>query len=320
MARIVLIHGIAQEQRTADSLEEEWLPALAGGVRTAGYPEIADSLWRTRHAQDGIEARMAFYGHLFLTKDQQGAGAAELTLTEEELSEQLALLWLQRAAARATNPREQATAIQELAYAKNELGPDVQGHGRYVRQAIRGLARLRWFAPFGMGIAERFVMKSLVQVGRYLSDESTRTGILSIAKALVGPDTQIIIGHSLGSVVAYELAHLLEGPLPLLMTLGSPLGLDAIIYPRLRPQPPHFPQQVLRWVNIADPDDFVAAEPDLSKFFSTGLPTGAIFEGAYTVDNGAKPHSGVFYLGKAQTGLPIGQVLSNQPAVNYSGP
>ena len=66
MATIVLVHGIAQEQKSADTLEEEWLPDLAGGVRTAGFPEIADRLYRLRSGPDGIDARMAFYGDLFL--------------------------------------------------------------------------------------------------------------------------------------------------------------------------------------------------------------------------------------------------------------
>ncbi|MBV8278676.1 MAG: hypothetical protein JO170_25920 [Verrucomicrobia bacterium] len=59
---------------------------------------------------------------------------------------------------------------------------------------------------------------------------------------LAGPDTKVIIGHSLGSVVAYE-AHLVRDPIPLLVTIGLPLGLDTIVYPRLRrqlafPRPP----------------------------------------------------------------------------------
>jgi hypothetical protein len=41
----VLVHGIAQEQRSADELEAKWLPALAGGLRIAGYPDLADGLW-----------------------------------------------------------------------------------------------------------------------------------------------------------------------------------------------------------------------------------------------------------------------------------
>jgi hypothetical protein len=42
MADIVLMHGIGQEQKVADILEEEWLPALAGGVRLAGFPFITN--------------------------------------------------------------------------------------------------------------------------------------------------------------------------------------------------------------------------------------------------------------------------------------
>ena len=78
MATIVLVHGIAQEQKSADTLEEEWLPNLAGGVRTAGFPEIADRLYRLRSGPDGIDTRMAFYGDLFLKGDQQGLEPKEL--------------------------------------------------------------------------------------------------------------------------------------------------------------------------------------------------------------------------------------------------
>src|SRR4051812_17197835 len=57
MAAIVLVHGIAQQQFSADSLEKDWLPALAGGVRTAGYPEVADRIWRGQAGPEAIEAR-----------------------------------------------------------------------------------------------------------------------------------------------------------------------------------------------------------------------------------------------------------------------
>jgi hypothetical protein len=114
--------------------------------------------------------------------------------------------------------------------------------------------------------------------------------------------------------VAYEAAHIMAQPLPLLVTLGSPLGLQTIVYQRLRPQPPAFPRNVQRWINVADRDDFIAAEPDLEGLFSAGMPAGAAFEGGYTVDNGADPHSSDFYLGKAQVGKPVGETCRNAPA------
>ncbi|HEX8200114.1 MAG TPA: hypothetical protein VF590_06475 [Isosphaeraceae bacterium] len=72
MAEIVLVHGIAQEQLSADLLESVWLPALAGGVRTARFPAVADRLWRAQGGPGGIDARMAFHGHLFLRPGAQG--------------------------------------------------------------------------------------------------------------------------------------------------------------------------------------------------------------------------------------------------------
>jgi len=56
MATFVLVHEIAQEQKSADALEEEWLPDLTGGVRTAGFPEpVSPQVWtrRDRH-EDGL--------------------------------------------------------------------------------------------------------------------------------------------------------------------------------------------------------------------------------------------------------------------------
>lgn len=279
MATIVLVHGIAQEQEAADTLEAEWVPALAGGVRTAGYPAIADRIRRDRAANDTIEARMAFYGALYLKLGLQGGGPGEFSPDEAVMAEALAVQWLERAAAQASRPTERTTAARELAYVRREIGTEEAGRGAVIRSAINGVAKLRWFAPFGMVFAERFVLKSLAQVTRYLGDEEIRGAAQRSVLDLIGPETKIVIGHSLGSVVAYETVAGLDRPLPLLITLGSPLGLDTLIYPKLRPQPPVFPPSVARWVNVADRDDFIAAEPDLTSMFSTGIPSGAVFEG-----------------------------------------
>jgi len=251
MAQIILVHGIDQRQKTADGLENEWLPALAGGVRVAGFPELADRIWRDRAKPDGINARMAFYGHLFLRPGQQGDDPGELPPGEKELAEALALEWLRHAAARATKEKTRQTGARELAFVTNQMGAE-QGTGKYVRSAAKSLAKISWFAPYGMGFAERFVNRALAQVTRYLTQEDIRAAALKSVADLIGPETKIIIGHSLVSVVAYEATHFLREPLPLLVTLGSPLNLHTIIYQRLRPQPPVFPPKVQRWVNIAD--------------------------------------------------------------------
>jgi hypothetical protein len=309
MATIVLVHGIAQEQKSADTLEEEWLPNLAGGVRTAGFPEIADRLYRLRSGPDGIDTRMAFYGDLFLKGDQQGLEPKELSPPEQALAEQLALEWTARAASRSTDEKSRRAASQELAQLQQTAGEE-QGARAAARSAVDSLARIRWFAPFGMGFASRFVIRSLTQVTQYLSDDKLREKALARVNDVLTPSTQVLIGHSLGSVVAFEAAQALDHPLPLLVTIGCPLGLRTIVYERVRPQPPRFPPMVRHWVNIADRNDIVAAEPDLTPLFGSTAPPGAVLEGGYTVENGAKPHEADFYLTKAQVGRPIGALLS----------
>lgn len=313
MAEIVLVHGIDQQQKSADKLESAWLPALAGGVRDAGFADVADRIWRNAGKPGSIETRMAFYGSLFLMPGQQGDDPAEFTSEEAQFAQALALEWLKHAAGRASKQRIRETGELELAYVTRQMGTE-QGAGNVVRGAIGSLSKISWFAPFGMGFAERFVNRSLAQVTRYLTDDTIRSAALESVSKLIGPETKILIGHSLGSVIAYEAAHLMNKPLPLLLTLGSPLGLQTIVYQRLRPQPPGFPPAVRRWVNIADRDDFIAAEPDLEGLFHAGIPASASFEGGYTVDNGADPHNSDFYLGKVQIGREVGEVFGGGDA------
>jgi hypothetical protein len=303
------VHGIDQQQKSADMLESEWTPALAGGVRVAGFPEIADRIWRDAGGPRGIETRMAFYGSLFLVPGQQGDDPGDFTAKEQEFSEALALEWLKHTATRAPKEQTREAAARELAYVTQQMGAE-QGVGNALRSAINGVTKISWFAPYGMGFAERFVRRSLAQVTRYLTDDRIRSAALESVMKLVNANTEVLIGHSLGSVVAYEAAHLIERPLPLLVTLGSPLGLQTIVYQRLRPQPPIFPPKVQHWVNVAAEDDFIAAEPRLERLFGPSVPAGAVLEGGYTVDNGAEPHNANFYLGKAHVGKPVGETLS----------
>jgi hypothetical protein len=198
MAEIVLVHGIDQQQQTADTLESRWLPALAGGVRVAGFPDVADRIWRGGGKPGSIETRMAFYGSLFLTPGQQGDDAGELSVEEADVVDKLAVEWLSRVATRATKERTKEAGRRELAYVTQRMGEE-QGAGSVARSAIGSLARIPWFAPFGMGFAERFVRRSLAQVTRYLTDNAIRIASLDAVARLIGPETKVLIGHSLGS-------------------------------------------------------------------------------------------------------------------------
>jgi hypothetical protein len=115
MAEIILVHGIDQQQQSADKLESQWVPCLAGGVRTAGFPEVADRLWRNVGNPGGIETRMSFYGDLFLNPGQQGDDPGEYTAAEAEFAG-VGREWLTRTAERATKQKVREIGRRELAY------------------------------------------------------------------------------------------------------------------------------------------------------------------------------------------------------------
>ncbi|MGW4246356.1 hypothetical protein [Nocardia sp. NPDC004722] len=307
MAAIVLVHGIGQSQYSADQLEHKWLPALAGGVRNAGHPQLADQLWRNSSPGE-LEARMAFYGNRYLDPDAQGdTRDSDLDEQQQELAEQLALAWLTAASERANSPGDRKEAnIQLLEITEPTDG--AQGDRRILRSAAKGLARLHWFAPKGFSLAERFVNTNLTDVTRYLTDETIREYAQQQILDLIGPETRIVIAHSLGSVVAFEALHRSEQPL-ILVTLGSPLALQTIIYPKLRPQPATVPPILSRWSNIAARDDLVATFRDFERYFQptnghTVTPVTTI------IDNGSQPHDATHYLSKKSLGALIAEALT----------
>ena len=114
MATIVLVHGIAHEQLSADTLESQWLPALAGGVRNSGDAALADRLWR--HGKPGdIDVRMAYYGNKYLKEGAQGTDqTSHLEAAALDLAEQLAETWLRTAAQYADDDRDQREAANQL--------------------------------------------------------------------------------------------------------------------------------------------------------------------------------------------------------------
>ncbi|MFE7400000.1 alpha/beta hydrolase [Streptomyces sp. NPDC057557] len=81
----------------------------------------------------------------------------------------------------------------------------------------------------------RALVFDLKQVRRYLLDDDLRTAARERVQEQIGPDTHVLIGHSLGSVIAYEALCAMPGhPVKALVTLGSPLGMR-MVFDRLLP-------------------------------------------------------------------------------------
>jgi hypothetical protein len=291
VAEIVLVHGIGQELASPDTLEADWLLALAGGVLAAGHHDLAGALWQQSAGSGG---RMAYYGDLF-RRDGPGAEDAVLTAEQWRLAGPLGAEWLRRMAEHGSRPYDRELARQELADLV-EMG-EARGMQGLIGPMLRSLARIAPFARLGIELAERMVIRALRQISTYFTDDRVRTAAQDRVAALIGPDTRVVIGHSLGAVVAYETVHRLGAPLPMLITLGSPFG--GVIHDRLRPQPPHVPRELGHWVNLADTDDVVAAEPGIAA----KLPGAAgVLDSDWMIHSGAGPHEASFYLAASQTG------------------
>ena len=111
-------------------------------------------------------------------------------------------------------------------------------------------------------------------------------------------DRVLLIGHSMGSVIAYdslwELDHLegLQRCADCFLTIGSPLGMH-YVQRRLiglgHSRPRIYPQNIRRWVNIAARGDLVALDPTLSDDFG-GMVRHKVVESITDMTDGVYNH------------------------------
>src|SRR5262245_51049226 len=132
MAEIVLIHGIAQEQREPSELEAEWIPTLAAGVERAAFQELGARIRRRE-----VSIAMAYYGDLFRRHGAQGAAddeAFEQALSTEMVDwvDRLGRSWLERAATRSSIEGVRRDAEQALQRLPPVTGT-AQGRGSVAR-------------------------------------------------------------------------------------------------------------------------------------------------------------------------------------------
>ena len=288
--KVVGIHGILHDYVTAPQIENEWLLALQGGLELAGKPRI-----------ERQDFTMVGYGDLFRPS---GTRAASIPLLrsediEEGWEQELLLKWWSEAAALSAANRSE----------EDELGEDgsiqdfnFQGRGRtseVVQRALTQLSKSRYFKAWG---SEKVLIFALKQVRQYLyNHQELKHKILQRVTDKVSKETKVIIGHSVGSVVAYEAlcAHP-EWNVHTLVTLGSPLGIQNLIFNALTPNPENgrgvWPN-VKQWFNIADKGDIVALEKDLAPHFGSVIDQ--------LVYNGWESHNVKNYLTAKETGFAV---------------
>lgn len=287
MPRIVGIHGIGQQYDAGPQLTANWQLALRGGLEAAGAREQADSLG------EGA-LRVAHFGALFRPPGSMSGGDPPYTESDlDSPSDRLLLEALVEGAIR-SDP--------SLAAPLGAMGP--------ARASLNLLLEtlLRW-KPFA-AVTRRAFIGNLKQVNRFLDDPETRAAVLERVGTEVADDTRVIIGHSLGSVVAYEyLCRARPSSVELFLTIGSPLGLPNVVFDRLDPRPESgvgaWPGP--RWVNVADESDIVALRAALGSLFAPPEGTPPISD--RRVDNGNEPHRAERYLTSREVGSAVSEAL-----------
>jgi hypothetical protein len=289
MPRVLGVHGIGQQYRSGPELTRGWWDALRGGLEVAGFRATADGLAEA-------DVRVAFFGNLFRPKGAMAGGEPPYTPADLQSGPERDLLqtWYE-------------TAVDQdptLGPPEGALGP-----GRVAAQTmVERLLRSTTFAR----VAQRAFIGNLKQVTAFLATPEVKERVLGRVDEEVTPDTRVIIGHSLGSIVVYEyLARDRPPQVELLVTLGSPLGIPNLVFERLTPTPTGgagaWPGGVAGWANVADPDDVVALRKQLGPLFRTGDGRAGVVD--HLVDNGEEPHAASRYLNAEPTGAALGRVL-----------
>lgn len=277
VARVVGVHGIGQQLLGSHTLGRVWCDALNDGLDRAGVPPLGDG-----------EFACAFYGDVFRLPGRKSAQqpAYDAGDVAPGLEQELLLAWWQHVT-------EADSAIP---------APTDTGKGRtpqLVQASLDALCRSRFFG----NLTPALLVFGLKQVARYFADAKLRREIGKRVVRQIGPDTRVLVGHSLGSVVAYEvLCAYPRWPVGTLVTLGSPLGIRNLIFDRLRPPPAGgrgiWPAGVTRWVNIVDRGDVVALVKQLGPLFGDRVQD-------LLVHNEATAHDVIPYLTAEETGYAV---------------
>ncbi|WP_030395462.1 alpha/beta hydrolase [Kitasatospora purpeofusca] len=267
--QLVFVHGIGGP-RDPEATLAEWKQALAEGAQGAGLAPEAEALIEGRSA----DCSFAYYGDLFASEGAQGADSPEAA-DEEQAAIMLALMTEFLDELLELPEHRQNVRLRRL---RRQLGPldDAQGVGHVGRLLATGLASVGAIPGLHLGaraLSRGAFLRILSQPGRYLRrgypdaagltlDRRIRDRIL----ARLDPSRPaIVVAHSLGTVVALEALSEYPGPVPLFVTLGSPITTHAVVWPLLRPRPPATPATVAAWADFRDSDDLVVPKRRLAE-------------------------------------------------------
>lgn len=275
--RILFIHGRAQGDRAPNEVRAEWMGAFRAGLSRAGVK-----------LPEGIDIQLPFYGDtLDEITAQFGLPLASNINTRGDALQDEFLLFQEEVANEIRRGAGITDAQIDAEYGDNprEKGPL---NWEWVQAIVRAIDRN------ATGLSQGAIEIFLRDVFLYVSRPGVQRAIDGIVNAKLDDRPTVVVGHSLGSVVAFNiLSQRSDTRVPLLVTLGSPLAIRAI---RQRFTPLKFPQGVGGWFNAFDPRDIVALYP----LDATNFNVVPAVENAADIDNQTDNRHGISgYLDKA---------------------
>lgn len=263
MVDIVGIHGVGWHDSSRDEMLESWRAHLARGLK-----DVRSS----RHADFTLEA--AFYGSRYNVAPGRKGDVPERDLTEGF----------------------EVDFLTELSAALGDAD-QLADRKAYLPGSVQWLLRRLESTSFFVGAGQYALIRFIKQVGRYFADPELRMGAQEEFLKAVGDGAEVVVAHSLGSVIAYDVLR--EEPsvrVNTLVTVGSPLGLR-VIRERLgiAPDAPgQCPAGVRRWVNVAAEEDAVATVKTLGDHYAN-------VEDKQIRNSRLKAHAAVRYLAAVPT-------------------
>ena len=332
-AALVLVHGRSQQMpasaRRGPAEEaafvakkrQAWLAGLAKGLTLAGLRRIDPSV-----------VSFPYYGNAFVdaiaARERAGFERPDLELDVEPRPPSADTLILDSAQMLGFTPEREAlpefepggeteaVETEEAWRAYTEVGLEADFspilRSRLLRAALQYLARKT-------GASELVIERFLTDVAYYLDVPEIRRLVLDIVvadvrEAAAAHGTVVVLAHSLGSVVGYDLFDELDGAVdvPLFITTGCPLGLPVVqrnLLPRWngngkRPGPVVKGEPV-PWLNAFDVRDFVALVHPLAPSYEAPLQEERTF-------NPSDPHSIQDYLSDPDVARPVGRALAGR--------
>ena len=250
--RLLLVHGIGQGGKKPADLEKAWIDTLRAGYKAAGLP-FPDSLTVAfPFYGDALDARVA-RSQLPLPQQIIPKGGGAPSDYEEFLR----------------------SSLEEMKESANISEAEVAAEAGPIPAAEKGIQNWRLTQALARVIDKRLprftsytIDNYLRDVYLYLTNRSAAREINAIVQSKLTDEPTVVIGHSLGSVVAYKV--LLEQgakvKLRRYITVGSPLGIRTI---SSKLGVLKYPPADLNWYNAYDEGDIVALNPLADPWFRT---------------------------------------------------